>query len=357
MPTSLDTILKEIKPLDTSAMAAAQSQQNTLTKPRGSLGRLEELSVQIAGIKGTPTPRLEHKSIIVMAADHGVAAETVSLYPQEVTRQMVLNFLKGGAAISVMAGLIGARVIVVDMGVKGGFQPLPGLLCKMIDFGTKNITQGPAMTREQAVETIEAGIQSVEAEMGKRVDIIGTGDMGIGNTTASSAIFAAISGRPPKKITGRGTGIGDRQLAHKIKMIEKALSVNKPSSKDPIDILSKVGGFEIGGLVGVILGCAAYRIPVVIDGFISGAATLIATALSPQSKDYIIAAHLSAEAGHDLLLQFLGLKPLLNLNMRLGEGTGAVLGIILAEAAVRTLNEMATFAQAGVSEAKPLELH
>jgi nicotinate-nucleotide--dimethylbenzimidazole phosphoribosyltransferase len=355
MATSLDTILKEIKPLDSSAMAAAQSRQNSLTKPHGSLGRLEELSIQIAGIKGQVKPKLEHKTIITMVADHGVAAETVSLYPQEVTRQMVLNFLKGGAAINVLAGQIGARVIVVDMGVKGGFQPLPGLLCKMIDFGTKNMTQGPAMTRQQAIDAIEAGIQVAEAEMGKRVDIIGTGDMGIGNTTASSAIFAAISGRPVKKVTGRGTGIGDRQLAYKIKVIEKALSVNKPNPKDPIDVLAKVGGFEIGGLAGVILAGAAYRIPVVIDGFISGAAALIANGLSPQAKDYIIAAHLSAEAGHELLLQFLGLKPLLNLNMRLGEGTGAVMGIFLAEAAVRTLGQMATFTEAGISEAKPLE--
>jgi nicotinate-nucleotide--dimethylbenzimidazole phosphoribosyltransferase len=357
MPTSLDTILKEIKPLDTSAVAAAQSRQNTLTKPHGSLGRLEELSIQIAGIKGQVKPKLEYKTIITMVADHGVAAETVSLYPQEVTRQMVLNFLKGGAAINVMAEQIGARVIVVDMGVKGGFQPLPGLLCKMIDFGTKNMAQEPAMTRQQAIDAIEAGIQIVEAELAKRLDIIGTGDMGIGNTTASSALFAALSHISPKKITGRGTGIGNRQLAHKIKVIEKALSVNKPNAKDPLDVLSKVGGFEIGGLAGVILAGAAYRIPVVIDGFISGAAALIATGLSPQAKDYLIAAHLSAEAGHELLLQFLGLKPLLNLNMRLGEGTGAVLGIFLAEAAVRTLNQMATFTEAGVSEAKPLELH
>jgi nicotinate-nucleotide--dimethylbenzimidazole phosphoribosyltransferase len=355
MPTSLDTILKEIKPLDSSAMAAAQQRQNSLTKPHGSLGQLEELSIQIAGIKSQATPKLEHKSIITMVADHGVVAETVSLYPQEVTRQMVLTFLKGGAAINILAAQINARVVVIDMGVIGGFPPLPGLLCKMIDFGTKNITQGPAMTRQQAIDSIEAGIQVVETELGKRVDVIGTGDMGIGNTTASSAVFAAISGRPPKKITGRGTGIGDRQLAHKIRVIERALSINKPNPKDPIDVLAKVGGFEIGGLAGVILAGAAYRIPVFIDGFVSGAAALIATGLSPQAKDYLIAAHLSAEAGHELMLQFLRLKPLLNLNMRLGEGTGAVLGIFLAEAAVRTLSQMATFAEAGVSEAKLLE--
>jgi nicotinate-nucleotide--dimethylbenzimidazole phosphoribosyltransferase len=355
MATSLDTILKEIKPLDSSAMAAAQARQNSLTKPHGSLGRLEELSIKLAGIKGTATPKLEHKSIIVMAADHGVATETVSLYPQEVTRQMVLNFLKGGAAINALAGQIGARVIVVDMGVKGGFQPLPGLLCKMIDFGTQNMTYGPAMTRQQAIDAIESGIQAVEAEMAKRLDIVGTGDMGIGNTTASSAIFAAISGKQPKKITGRGTGVGDKQLAHKIKIIEKALSINKPDSKNPLDVLAKVGGFEIGGLAGVILAGAAYRIPLVIDGFISGAAALIAVGLSPKVRDYLIASHLSAETGHEALLQFLGLSPLLNLNMRLGEGTGAVMGMFLADAAARTLSQMATFAQAGVSEARPIE--
>ena len=355
MATSLDTILKEIKPLDSSAMSAARGRQNTLTKPQGSLGRLEDLSVQIAGIKGTAAPKLEHKSIIVMAADHGVASETVSLYPQEVTRQMVLNFLKGGAAINAIAGQIGARVIVVDMGVKGGFQPLPGLLCKMIDFGTQNIAQGPAMTRQQAINAIEGGIQAVEAEMAKRLDIVGTGDMGISNTTASSAIFSAISGKSPKKITGRGTGIGEKQLAHKIKVVERALSVNKPNPKDPIDVLAKVGGFEIGGLVGVMLAGAAYRIPVVIDGFISGAAALIAIELSPESKNYLIASHISAELGHEALLQYLGLNPLLNLGMRLGEGTGAVMGIFLADSAARTLSQMATFAQAGVSEARPME--
>jgi nicotinate-nucleotide--dimethylbenzimidazole phosphoribosyltransferase len=355
MATSLDTILKEIKPLDSSAMDAAQNRQNSLTKPRGSLGRLEELSIKLAGIKGTVTPKLDYKSIIIMAADHGVATETISLYPQEVTRQMVLNFLKGGAAINAMAAQIGARVIVVDMGVIGGFKPLPGLLCKMIDFGTQNIIHGPAMTRQQAIDTLEAGIQTVEAEMAKRVDIIGTGDMGIGNTTSSSAIFAALSGKQPKKVTGRGTGVGDKQLAHKIKIIEKALWVNKPNPKDPLDVLSKVGGFEIGGLAGVILASAAYRIPVVIDGFISGAAALIASGLAPQVKDYLIASHLSAEMGHEALLQFLGLNPLLNLNMRLGEGTGSVTGMFLADAAARTLSQMATFAQAGVSEAKPIE--
>ncbi len=350
----LERILKEIRPLDTAAMSAARQRQSMLTKPVGSLGRLEELSVQIAGIRRDPCPEIKHKSVVVMAADHGVVAEGVSLYPQEVTRQMVINFLKGGAAINVLAAHVGARVVVVDMGVKGGFPPLPGLICKMVDFGTKNMAREPAMSRSQAIDSIEAGIQVVEIEIGKGLDIIATGDMGIGNTTASSAIFAAISGRPVKKVTGRGTGIGDKQFAHKVRVIETALKVNKPDPKDPIDVLAKVGGFEIGGLAGVILGSAAYSIPVIIDGFISSVAAVIATALSPRAKDYIIASHLSAEAGHGLVLDFLGLKPLLDLNMRLGEGTGAVLGLFLAEAATRTLRQMATFAEAGVSEARPL---
>ncbi len=351
----LEKVINSIKPLDKNAMATAKQRQDTLTKPLGSLGKLEELSIKIAGITSNPLPKLEHKSIITMAADHGVVAEGITLYPQEVTRQMVLNFLNGGAGINVLARHIGARVIVVDMGVTGGFPPTSGLICKMIDFGTKNMTQGPAMTHQQAIESIESGIELIETEARQGLDIVGTGDMGIGNTTASSAIFAAISGLSTARVTGRGTGIDDKQLAHKISVIEQALKVNKPDSKDPIDVLTKVGGFEIGGLAGVILAGAARRIPVVIDGFISSAAALIATGLLPQVKDYLIAAHCSAEAGHRLLLEFLGLQPLLDLKMRLGEGTGAALGISLAEAAVKILTQMATFAEANVSEAKPPE--
>jgi nicotinate-nucleotide--dimethylbenzimidazole phosphoribosyltransferase len=353
MSSSLDTILGSIKPLDSTAMNAARERQDNLTKPHGSLGKLEELSVQIAGIKADPAPKLERKTIITMAADHGVTAEGVALYPQEVTKQMVLNFLNGGAAINVLSNHFGTSVVVVDMGVMGGFEPMPGLVCKMIDFGTGNMARGPAMTRNQAIDALEAGIEIVNTEAGRGLDILGTGDMGIGNTTASSAIFAAISSLQVEKVTGRGTGIDDKQLAHKISVIEKSLSINSPDPGDPIDVLAKVGGFEIGGLAGVILAGAARRVPVVIDGFISGAAALIAAGLSPQVKDYLIAAHVSAEAGHRLLLEFLGLKPVLDLNMRLGEGTGAVLGISLAEAAVKIMNQMATFADAGVSEAEP----
>ena len=350
MNDSLSRILKEIKPLDKKAMEVAQARQDELTKPRGSLGRLEELSIKIAGIKGEATPSIKHKAIVVMAADHGVVAEGVTAYPQEVTRQMVANFLSGGAAINTLARHVGARVIVVDMGLVGGFESHPALTCKMIDFGTKNMARGPAMTRHQAIDAIEAGIAVLEAEVTHGLDIVGTGDMGIGNTTASSAICTVVTGKPVIKVTGRGTGIDDRQLAHKVKVIERALSINQPDSNDALDVLSKVGGFEIGGLVGVILAAAAHRIPVVIDGFISGAAALIAVGLAPQVKDYLIAAHVSAEAGHQVLLSYLGLTPLLDLKMRLGEGTGTALGISLAEAAVKILKEMATFGEAGVSQ-------
>ncbi len=352
MNNSLPRILKEIKPLDREAMEAARTRQDELTKPKGSLGRLEELSIKVAGIKGKIIPGFEHKAIVTMAADHGIVSEGVTLYPQEVTRQMVFNFLSGGAGINVLARFIGARVVVVDMGVSGGFEPHPNLVCKMVDFGTKDMTKGSAMTRQQALDAIEGGLEVVEAEVVKGLDIVGTGDMGIGNTTASSAICAAITGELVERVTGRGEGLGDEQLSHKVKVIQKALELNKPNPKDPIDVLSKVGGFEIGGLAGVMLGAAAHRIPVVIDGFISGAAALIATELAPGLKDYLIAAHLSAESGHRVLLEYLGLTPLLSLEMRLGEGTGAALGMMIVEAAVRTLAEMATFGEAGVSEEK-----
>ena len=352
MSSSLYQVLKEIKPMDVEAMKTAQTRQDKLTKPRGSLGRLEELSIKMAGIKGKVISGFEHKAIITMAADHGVVNDEVSLYPQEVTRQMVFNFLAGGAAINVLARLVGARVVIVDMGVIGGFEPHPGLICKMIDFGTKDMTKGPAMTKEQALDSIQAGIEVIEGEIAKGLDIVGTGDMGIGNTTASSAICTAITGDLVENVTGYGAGLSDKQRAHKIEMIKQALELNKPDSKDPIDVLSKVGGFEIGGLAGVMLGAAAHRIPVVIDGFISGAAALIATELAPLLKNYLIAAHLSAESGHKRLLEYLGLVPLLNLGMRLGEGTGAVLGMAIVEAGVKTLNEMATFAGAGVSRNK-----
>jgi nicotinate-nucleotide--dimethylbenzimidazole phosphoribosyltransferase len=347
---ALEQILRKIEPLDDSAMTAARARQDILTKPPGSLGRLEELSIKLAGILGEPTPKIHHKAIVTMAADHGIAIEGVSAYPREVTAQMVLNFLHGGAAINVLAKHVGVRVIFVDMGVASDIKPHPALLSRKIAYGTNDMAKGPAMSREQAIKAIETGIEIVEQEIKKRLDIIGTGDMGIGNTTPSSAITAAITGEPVASVTGRGTGLDDIQLAHKVEIIEKVLQVNRPRADDALDVLAKVGGFEIGGLCGVILGAAAHRIPVVIDGFISGAAALIAVGLSPRVKDYLIASHCSVEVGHKAILKYLSLKPILDLEMRLGEGTGAALGISIVEAATKILAEMATFAEAGVSQ-------
>jgi nicotinate-nucleotide--dimethylbenzimidazole phosphoribosyltransferase len=347
----LQNTINRIEPLDQEAMRQAQARQDNLTKPQGSLGLLEELSVKVAGIQGTARPKIRDKVIITMAGDHGVTAEGVSLYPQEVTAQMVYNFLRGGAGINALARHVGARVVVVDMGVATDLEPHPTLLARKVAYGTKNMAQEPAMSREEAMQAIETGIEIVESELSRGVDIVGTGDMGIGNTTPSSAIVAALTGSTVADVTGRGTGIDDEQLAHKIETVEQALAVNRPDPADPLDVLAKVGGLEIGGIAGVVLGAAAHRLPVVIDGFISGAGALIAAELAPQVKDYLVAAHLSVELGHRPVLERLGLTPLLNLNMRLGEGTGAALGISLVEAAVKILDEMATFADAGVSEA------
>jgi nicotinate-nucleotide--dimethylbenzimidazole phosphoribosyltransferase len=333
-----------------NAMRQAQARQNTLTKPQGSLGRLEELSIQVAGITGQARPRIKDKVIVTMAGDHGVGAEGVSAYPPEVTVQMVYNFLRGGAGINVLARHVGARVVVVDMGVAGELELHPNLVNRKVAFGTRNMAQGPTMSRDQAIQAIEAGIGVVEQELAKGMDIVGVGDMGIGNTTPSSAITAVITGAPVEEVTGRGTGIDDEQLQHKIEVIERALELNQPDPDDPLDVLAKMGGFEIGGIAGVILGAAAHHIPIVLDGFISGAGALIAAGLAPQVKDYMIAAHQSVEIGHRLILDRLGLNPLFDLGLRLGEGTGAALGISIVEAGVKILDEMATFGEAGVSE-------
>ncbi len=348
--TSLSAIIDLIPSLDKEAMTQARARQDRLTKPPGSLGRLEELSIQLAGIQSKPVPQITNKAIITLAGDHGVVAEKIGNWPQEVTAQMVANFLSGGAAVNVLARQAGARLIVADLGVATELKPHPRLLINKVAPGTRNMAQGPAMTPAQALKAVETGIEIVEAEIKKGLDIAGVGDMGIGNTTASSAISAVLTGKAVAEVTGRGTGIDDKQLAHKIKVIERAISINKPDPTQPLDVLAKVGGFEIGGLAGVMLGAAAHRIPVVLDGFITSAAALIATALCPKLREFLIASHVSAEAGHPIVLEHMGLKPLLNLGMRLGEGTGAALGIVLAEASARILAEMATFSEAGVSE-------
>ncbi len=344
----------EVSHIDREWMEKAQKRLDNLTKPMGSLGRLEELAKKVVGIKRDISPSLSSKVIFTFVADHGVSEEGVSAYPREVTAQMVYNFLEGGAAINVLAGHVGARVRVIDIGVASKIEVKEAVsgdfVDKKINFGTKNMLKGSAMTRDEAVKSIETGIELLEAELQGGIDIAGTGDMGIGNTTPSSAVAAAITGRPVEEVTGRGTGIDDKALTNKIGVIKKALLINKPDSEDAIDVLAKVGGFELGGIAGVILGAASNRIPVVIDGFISGAAALIAYQLRPQAGDYMIAAHCSAERGHRVILDPIGLRPLLDLDLRLGEGTGAALGMGLVEAGVKILTRMATFESAGVSE-------
>jgi nicotinate-nucleotide--dimethylbenzimidazole phosphoribosyltransferase len=350
MMDKINQAINSIKPLDERAMAEARMRQDNLTKPQGSMGQLEFLSIQVAGIKGDARPRIIHKVIFTLAGDHGVTRKGVSAYPSEVTPQMVYNFLHGGAAINVLARQVGARVIIADLGVASVLERHPQLKDKKVALGTDNMAEGPAMSREEAIRSIEAGMELVEEELTKGMDILGTGDMGIGNTTPSSAITSALTGVDVAAVTGKGAGLDEEGWKRKVKVIQKALALNQPDPKDAIDVLSKVGGFEIGGIVGLILAGARYRIPVVIDGFISGAAALVATSLSPQVRPYLISSHQSAEPGHKRILEHLGLIPLLNLNMRLGEGTGAALGIFLIEASLKILNEMATFAEAGVSE-------
>ncbi len=342
--------LPVIPPLDLKAAAAARARQATLTKPPGSLGVLEEISIQLAAITGRSRPTIERKAVVIMAGSHGVTTEGVSAYPADVTSQMVLNFLHGGAAINVLARQTGTRVIVVDVGVATPLPPQRGLISRKVAPGTRNMRLGPAMTGAEAEEAIAVGREVVEREIASGLDLVATGDMGIGNTTASAAIVATLTGQSVDEVTGRGTGIDDEVLKRKVAVIEQAIAVNRPDSLDAFDVLTKLGGLEIAGLVGVILGAAAQRVPVVLDGFISGAAALVASKLAPEVNSYFIAAHRSVEPGHTEVLTRLDLRPLLGLDLRLGEGTGAVLAIALIEAAARILNEMATFAEAGVSD-------
>jgi len=345
----LEQTIAQIAPLNGEAMTAARARQAVLTKPQGALGRLETLATQIAGITGNPRPRLLEPAVVVMAGDHGVAAQGVSFYPAEVTPQMVLNFLRGGAAINVLARHVGARVVVVDIGVAVDLPPHPDLLVRKIAHGTRDFSREPAMSREQAQQAVETGIAVVEEVIAAGVDVVATGDMGIGNTTPSSAIVAAITGQPVAEVTGRGTGLDDAGLARKVAVIEAALALHQPDPTDGLDVLAKVGGLEIGGLAGVMIGAAARRVPVAVDGFISGAAALIACALAPAVQPYLIAGHRSVERGHQAVFGRLDLEPLLDLGLRLGEGTGAVLAISLCQAACKVLDEMATFDEAGVS--------
>jgi nicotinate-nucleotide--dimethylbenzimidazole phosphoribosyltransferase len=347
----LKDVISQIGNLDSPLMERTQKRLDNLTKSQGSLVRLEDIAKQIVGITTKENPSLKNKVIITMAGDHGITEEGISAYPKEVTPQMVHNFLTGGAGVNVLARQANARVIVVDMGIAGKLQSDNKAFksCK-INSGTKNFAKGPAMTREEAIKAIETGIQIIEEEFSNGIDIIGTGDMGIGNTTPSAAIIAVLTGQPVEVVTGRGTGIDDTALKHKIRVIKKGIAINKPNPTDPIDVLSKVGGFEIGGITGVILACAARRIPVIVDGFISSAAALVAVKIEPKVKNFLIASHCSAEKEHRCTLDYMGLAPLLDLNLRLGEGTGAALAMNLVEASLRILTEMATFDSAEVSK-------
>lgn len=349
--TLLEETLSGISPVDQTAKAEARARLEQLTMPFWALGRLMDLAEDLAGMTGSTRPPVEKKTIVVMAGDHGVVAEGVSAYPQEVTWQMVANFVAGGASINALARQAGARVIVVDMGVAADLGVLgEAVIDRKIGLGTANIAKGPAMSREEAVTAVEAGI-GLARELGSSTQVFGTGEMGIGNTTPSSAIVAAVSGATAAEVTGRGTGLGDDQLRHKALVVEQALSINNVDPDDGLDLLAKLGGFEIGGLAGVILAAAAMHKPVVIDGLISTAAALVAQVLAPFSVDYMIAAHRSVERGHRVALDKLGKKPLLDMDLRLGEGTGAALAMNLVDAAVRVLTEVATFEEASVSHA------
>jgi len=345
---SLEAALALIRPVDPEKAAAIQSRIDRQAKPRGSLGRLEEFARRFVAITGRDA--VQKKAVFTFAGDHGVTEEGVSAFPREVTPQMVFNFVEGGAAINALARHAGAEVIVVDMGVDYDFAPMKGLLPRKVGRGTANFVKGPAMSRQEAVRCLETGIELAAFCRDSGVDLVGTGDMGIGNTTPSAAIAAVFTGLSVPEVTHRGTGIDDAALANKIRAIEEALRLNAPDPGDPVDVLAKVGGFEIGGIAGLVLGCAALGIPVVVDGFISTAGAMIASALHPNVRDYLFAAHRSVEIGHSHMLERIGLRPMLDLDMRLGEGTGAALAMGLIEAALRALREVKTFDEAGVAK-------
>lgn len=343
----LQKVLEQIKPVTEERLAEIQSRIDRQAKPVGSLGRLEEFARRYVAITGREDVRA--KRVYTFAGDHGVTEEGVSAFPQEVTPQMVFNFVDGGASINALARHAGAEVLVVDMGVATDFEDLPGLIKRKIAKGTANFTKGPAMTHEQALQSLLTGVEMARQAKADSVDLVGTGDMGIGNTTPSAALAACICSLPIEQVTHRGTGIDDEGLARKIVAISKGLEVNQPDASDAVDVLAKVGGFEIGGIAGLVLGCAAEGIPVVVDGFISTAGALLACELHPNVRDYIFAAHQSVEIGHQHMLQKIGQQPMLDLGLRLGEGTGGALAMTLIEGGLQVLRDVLTFDEAGVS--------
>lgn len=343
-----DTI-KQIKPFDETAAILAEQHSDSLTKPPGSLGKLEAIARQLAGVTGKLWPDLSRKAVVVMAGDHGVCEEGVSAFPQSVTPQMVLNFLNGGAAVNVLARQAGADVVCVDIGVNADLEH-PALVSRKVVRGTANMAKQPAMTREATIRAIMVGVEVVHEQVKRGAGLFATGEMGIGNTTASAALTTVLTGLPPEESVGRGTGINDVSWLNKVDVVKRAIAINEPDASDPIDVLAKVGGAEIAGLVGVIIGAAANGCPVVIDGYISSAAALVASRIAEQTKPYMIASHLSQEQGHLKLLEAIGLSPMIQLEMRLGEGTGAVLCFHFIDAALHLMQEMATFESAGVSK-------
>jgi nicotinate-nucleotide--dimethylbenzimidazole phosphoribosyltransferase len=345
-----DTVA-EIRGADPDAMAAARERLDRMTKPPGALGRVEDLAVRLAGIAGSCPPPLPAPAIVaVFAADHGVHAQGVTPWPQEVTAQMVANIAAGGAVVNAFAAQLGAEVVVVDVGVAGALDPAPGLLQRKVAPGTMDITVGPAMTRARAQQALEVGITVATDFVRAGYKCLLTGDMGIANTTVAATLTCAFTGADAEQATGRGTGIDDERLAHKIDVVRRALARHRADPADPIGVVAAVGGFEHAALAGFILGAAASRTPVLLDGVIAGSAALVAAALCPAAVDACVAGHRSAEPGHALALDHLGLTPLLDLGMRLGEGTGALLALPVAQAAVRVLHDVATFDSAGVSE-------
>jgi nicotinate-nucleotide--dimethylbenzimidazole phosphoribosyltransferase len=346
----LAATLAAIEPIDPAARAAAEAELDAKTKPRRSLGRLEELAAQVAAVRGDARGGALEAALVIAAADHGVAAEGVSAYPQEVTAQMVANFSRGGAAVSVLARQASARLVIVDAGVVGGYEAT-GVRRLGHGAGTANSARGPAMSEEQALRAVAAGIELAEALADDGVEVVGLGEMGIGNTTAASALSAALLEVDPREVTGPGAGLDRQGVARKVEVVERILAVNLPRADDPIATLASAGGFEIALLGGLALGAAARRLLVVVDGFISASAALVAARLAPALVDYLIAAHLSPEPGHRILLEDLGLEPLLDLGLRLGEGSGAALTLPLIQASLAVLDEMATFDSAGVTDA------
>jgi nicotinate-nucleotide--dimethylbenzimidazole phosphoribosyltransferase len=352
--SSIDKTLTRIFPQDSESRDIARNRLDKLAMPHWALGDLLDLSIDLAGITRSINPPVTRKAIVTMAGDHGVVVESVSKYPREVTSQMVANFINGGAGINALAKVAGAKIFIVDMGVADDLRTLAKqgkIINKKVGLGTDNIAVGPAMSRAMAVRAVESGID-IANELAEQIDVFGTGDMGIGNTTPSTAIAAVCTGLSVGELAGRGTGLDDAQLQHKVQIIEQAIACNKPDNKNGIDILAKVGGFEIGGIAGLILGAAANRKPIVVDGFISTAAAHIAAKIEPFVKDYLIFSHRSAEPGHQAMLAALGCrKPLLDLNFRLGEGTGAAMAMPLVDGAAAILTGIATFAEAAVSQA------